>query len=157
MSSPPDRFLGSVGDTLWPTTLGIVLAAVLLVAALFTLALLGRVSTWLAVFGALALTTPPDPFTQLLYGVPALLVAGGLAAFITHDGGFSRLGWSPTGRDHGWTSAVFLAVTVLVGVFVPDAISPVVTVVGPLVGFLLGAWIGWGDGRSRPTGAESAA
>lgn len=108
-------------------------------------------------FATLALTTPPDPFTQLLYAGPALLVVGGLAAVLTYGGGFARLGWTPAGRDHGWTLAVFLAVTVLLGVLVPDATSPVVTAVGPLVGFLLGAWLGWGDGRSRLSRTESAA
>jgi hypothetical protein len=108
-------------------------------------------------FVTLALTTPPDPFTQVLYGGPALLVAGGLAALLTYGGGFARLGWSPNGNDHGWTFAGFFAVTVLVGVLVPNATSPVVTAVGPLVGFLLGAWLGWGDGRSRLSRAESAA
>ncbi|MFC7229160.1 hypothetical protein N0B31_17300 [Salinirubellus salinus] len=108
-------------------------------------------------FVTLALTTPPDPYTQVLYGGPALLVAGGLAALLTHGGGFDRLGWSPAGKDHGWTVAVFLGVTVVVGVFVPDATSPAVTGIGPLAGFLLGAWLGWGDGRSRLSRAESAA
>jgi Sec-independent protein secretion pathway component TatC len=106
-------------------------------------------------FATLAFTTPPDPYTQLLYGVPALLVAGGLAALLTHGGGFARLGWSPAGADHAWTFAAFFAVAVLVGAFVPDPTSPVVTAVGPLVGFLLGTWLGWGDGRSRLTGRET--
>ena len=109
-------------------------------------------------FATLALTTPPDPFTQVLYGIPALLVAGGLATLLTTGGGFARLGWAPSGvRDHGWTLAGFWAVTVLVGVFVPNATSPVVTAVGPLTGFGLGAWLGWGDGRSRFTTDETAA
>lgn len=109
-------------------------------------------------FVTLALTTPPDPFTQVVYGAPAVVLAGGLAALLTYGGGFARLGWSPSGtRDHGWTLVVFLAVTVLVGVFVPNATSPVVTAVGPAVGLLFGAWLGWGDGRSRLTGDETAA
>ena len=109
-------------------------------------------------FVTLSLTTPPDPFTQLVYGVPALLVAGGLAALLTSGGGFARLGWSPSGTsDHAWTVAVFFAVTVLVGILVPDPTSLVVTAAGPLVGFLLGAWLGWGDGRSRLTTDETAA
>jgi hypothetical protein len=108
-------------------------------------------------FVTLALTTPPDPYTQVLYGGPALLVATGLAALLTDGGGFARLGWSPAGADHGWTVAVFFGVTVLVGVLVPNPTSLVVTAAGPLAGFLLGAWLGWGDGRSRLTGGESAA
>jgi hypothetical protein len=108
-------------------------------------------------FVTLALTTPPDPYTQVLYAVPALVVAGGLAALLTSGGGFARLGWSPAGNDHGWTFAVFFGVTVLVGVLVPDATSRLVTAVGPLAGFLLGAWLGWGDGRSRLTGDGIAA
>ena len=109
-------------------------------------------------FATLAFTTPPDPYTQLLYAAPALLVAGGLAALLTYGGGFGRLGWAPLGTsDHLWTFAVFFAVTVLVGVLVPDATSPVVTAVGPLAGFVLGAWLGWGDGRSRFTAGEPAA
>lgn len=108
-------------------------------------------------FVALALTTPPDPYTQALYGGPALLLAAGLAALLTDGGGFARLGWAPAGADHGWTFAVFFGVTVLVGVLVQNATSPVVTAAGPLVGFLLGAWLGWGDGRSQLSGGESAA
>ena len=109
-------------------------------------------------FVTLAFTTPPDPYTQLLYGTPAVLVAGGLAALLTYGGGFARLDWSPSGTsDHLWTFAVFFAVTILVGVSVPDATSSVVTAVGPLAGFVLGAWLGWGDGRSRVTAGETAA
>ena len=108
-------------------------------------------------FAAIALTTPPDPYTQALYGGPALLVAGGLAALLTYGGGFARLGWAPADTDHAWTFAVFFGVTVLVGVLVPNATSPIATAAGPLVGFLLGAWLGWGDGRSQLSGGESAA
>lgn len=96
-----------------------------------------------------AYLTPPDPYTQLSYLGLSLPMALGLAVVLTYGGGFDRLGWSPGTGDHVWTAVVFLAVTTLVGVLVPDPTAPLVHGLGLFAGLLVGAWLGWGRGRER--------
>jgi hypothetical protein len=96
-----------------------------------------------------ALLTPPDPFTQLLYAGPGVVLSGLVAAILTYGDGFERLGLSPTGRDHGWTAAGFLVGSGLAGLLVPDPTALAGNVVALLVGLVAGAWLGWAGGRER--------
>ena len=96
-----------------------------------------------------SLLTPPDPLSQLLYAGPGVVLSGLLAALLTYGGGYDRLGVSPTGRDHGWTVAGFLAVTVVAGVLVPDPTAVLANVARVVAGLFVGAWLGWGRGRER--------
>ena len=96
-----------------------------------------------------AYLTPPDPYTQVLYLGLSLPVALGLAALLTHGGGFDRLGWDPGTGDHVWTAVVVFAVATLVGVFVPDPTAVLGYGLGLLAGLVGGAWLGWGGGRER--------
>lgn len=96
-----------------------------------------------------AYLTPPDPYTQVLYLGLSIPVALGLAALLTHGGGFDRLGWSPGTKDHVWTAVAVFAVATLVGVVVPEPTAVLAYGLGLLAGLLVGAWLGWGHGRER--------
>lgn len=100
-------------------------------------------------FAVGSLLSPPDPFAQLLYAGPGVALAAVAAALLTYGGGYERLGVSPTGRDHTWTVAGFLAGFVLAGVIVPDPTSAAAGGGALLAGLLLGTWLGWGRGRRR--------
>jgi hypothetical protein len=99
-------------------------------------------------FVAGALLTPPDPFTHLLYVGPGAVLAILVAALLTY-GGYDRLGLSPSGRDHAWTAAGFLVVTVVAGIIVPDPTARLANAAVLAAGLLVGAWLGWGRGRER--------
>ena len=100
-------------------------------------------------FAAGALLSPPDPFSQLLYAAPGAVLSGLVAALLTYGGGFDRLGWSPSGRDHAWTAAGFLAVALGVGILVPNPTAGLANAAGLVAGLAVGAWLGWGRARER--------
>lgn len=100
-------------------------------------------------FVAGALLSPPDPFTQLLYAGPGVVLSVLVAALLTYGGGFDRIDLSPSDRDHLWTVGGFLAVVVLVRLFVPDPTSVLADALALLVGLVVGAWLGYGRGRER--------
>ena len=100
-------------------------------------------------FVAGSLLSPPDPFTQLLYAAPGVVASVLVATLLTYGGGYDRLGWSPSGRDHVWTAAGFLAVTVVAGVLVSDPTAVLANAAALFAGLLVGAWFGWGRGRER--------
>jgi len=96
-----------------------------------------------------SLLSPPDPFSQLLYAAPGAVLAVLVAALLTYGGGFDRLGRSPSGHDHAWTAAGFLAVTVVAGILVPNPTAVLANAAVFLAGLAVGAWLGWGRGRER--------
>jgi sec-independent protein translocase protein TatC len=100
-------------------------------------------------FVAGALLTPPDPFTQLLYAAPGVVLSVLLAALLTYGSGYERLGISPSGRDHTWTAVGFLVGSGLVGLLVPDPTAVLGNVASLVAGLLVGAWLGWARGRER--------
>ena len=96
-----------------------------------------------------AYLSPPDPYTQVLYLGLSIPVALGLAALLTHGGGFDRLGWSLGARDHVWTAVAVFAVATLVRILVPDPTAVLDYGLGLIAGLAVGAWLGWGGGRER--------
>jgi Sec-independent protein secretion pathway component TatC len=100
-------------------------------------------------FVAGSLLSPPDPFTQLLYAGPGVVASVFVAALLTYDGGYERLGLSLTGRDHLWTVAGFLAVAVVVALLLPDPTASIPTAAVLVAGLAVGVWFGWGRGRER--------
>jgi hypothetical protein len=96
-----------------------------------------------------SLLTPPDPLSQLLYAGPGVLLSSLVAAMLTYGDGYERLGHVPSGRDHGWTVAGFLAVAVVGGLLVPDPTSPLAAAAVLIAGLAVGVWVGWGRGRER--------
>lgn len=100
-------------------------------------------------FVAGSLLSPPDPFSQLLYAAPGVVASVLVAALLTYGGGYGRFGVSPSGRDHAWTAAGFLAVTLGVGILVPNPTAVLANAAVLVAGLLVGAWLGWGRGRER--------